>query len=438
MNAPSDNARFAWLNQPWVVALLLVGLVAGVSATGYRTYHQYSMPADEFDWTNRGHSDFHNGSYFLSLAFREGVNPYSNEMHDRYLIPRSSPIYSPVVFIWHLPFSVLGLYEADVLFFLCNTAMLGLLAWMGIQMANQRFRWGVWLFLFVILVYSRPGHVTLFTGYFTAELVIGAIVALHFGSTKPFLSGVGMLLASGKPTYILPLIVMMICRRNYRAVVIGVLMCIVGGLVGLGWLASFSSPMEVVAGINEGRVALHEDPTEDPVNTWTRLDTVGMVSKVMHWKPNDFVYFGSMLFMLAVPGWMIFKVSPYEQNRGATGLTATIACLAILVSIYHHAYDSLLVVVPWIGITFFRSIDRVEVPEWCRLALAVLLSVPLANYLSTRVFQQKMGLDPQSGLWEAITSVNGVSLLLALVWSAGVRGGTRMRHCREDVNVVKT
>ena len=430
MNDSADNSRFAWLNQSWVVALLLVGLVVGVAATGYRTYQQYSMPSDQFDWTNRGHSDFHNGSYFTSLAFREGVNPYSNEMVDRYLIPRSSPVYSPVVFIWHLPFTVLGLYEADVLFFLCNTAMLGLLAWMGIHMSNQKFCWGIWILFFAVLVYSRPGHVTLFTGYFTAELVIGSIVALHFGATRPFLSGVGMLLASGKPTYVLPLIVMMLCRRNYRAVVVGLLLCIAGGLVGLGWLASFSNPMEVVAGINDGRVALHEDPTEDPVNTWTRLDTVGMVSKVIGWKPNDFVYFGSMLLMLAVPGWAIFKASHFEQNRGATGLTATIACLTILVSIYHHAYDSLLVVVPWIGIAFFRTIDRVEMPEWCRRTLAVLLAVPLANYFSTRVFQQKTGLDPQAGLWETITSVNGVSLLMALVlvcwcaWKSSSRNST--------------
>lgn len=414
MNDSINNSRFAWLNQSWVVALLLAGLVVGVAATGYRTYRQYSMPSDQFDWTNRGHSDFHNGAYFLSLAFREGVNPYSNEMGDRYLIARSSPIYSPVVFVWHLPFSFLGLYEADVLFFLCNTAMLGLLAWMGIYMSNQKFRWGIWISFFTVLVYSRPGHVTLFTGYFTAELVIGSIVALHFGATRPFLSGVGMLLASGKPTYVLPLIVMMLCRRNYRAVVAGLLLCIAGGLLGLGWLASFSSPMEVAAGINEGRVALHEDPTEDPVNTWTRLDTVGMVSKVVGWKPNDFAYFGSMLLMLAVPGWVIFKASQFERNRGATGLTATIACLTILVSIYHHAYDSLLVVVPWIGIAFFRTIDRAEMPEWCRRTLAVLLAVPLANYFSTRVFQQKLGLDPQSGIWETITSVNGVCLLMAL------------------------
>ena len=421
MNESADNARFALLNHSRVVVLLLLGLVVGVAATGYRTYRQYSMPSDTFDWNNRGHSDFHNGVYFPTLAFREGVNPYSNAMVDRYLIPRSSPIYSPVVFIWHAPLSVPALNEADILFFLLNTAMLGLLAWMGIRMSNQRHHRGLWILLFAILVYSRPGHVTLFTGYFTAELVIGSIVALHFGSTRPFLSGLGMLLASGKPTYVLPLIVLLLCRRNYRAVAIGIALCVAGGLIGLGWLASFSNPMEVVAGINEGRMALHGDATEDPVNTWTRLDTVGVVSKIMGWKPNDFVYLGSMLVLLVVPGWLMFKASLNERNRGATGLTATIACLTILVSIYHHAYDSLLMVVPWIGITFFGSIDRAEMPEWARRTLAVLLAVPLANYLSTRAFLQKAGLDPQGYVWESITSANGVCLLLALVivlWSA--------------------
>lgn len=415
MNESSDNPQIAWLSHRWVVALLLVGLLAGVVATGYRICSQYSMPSGEFDWTNRGHSDFHNGVYFPSLAFREGVNPYSQAVADRYLIPRSSPVYSPVVFIWHLPFSFPGLYEADVLFFLCNTAMLGLLAWMGIRMSNQRFRWGIWLVLFAILVYSRPGHVTLFTGYFTVELVIGSIVALHFAATRPFVSGAGMLLASGKPTYILPLILMMLCRRNYRAVVTGLVLCVAGGLIGLGWLASFSAPAEVIAGISEGHSALHQDATEDPVNTWTRLDLVGAVSKVMNWKPGDLVYFASMFGILAVPGWVVFKTSATERNVGATGLTATIVCLTMLVSIYHHAYDSLLIVVPWIGITFFRSIDQAEVSESIRRVIAVLLAFPLANYLSTRAFLQTTGLDPQGWRWELITSANGVCLSIALV-----------------------
>jgi len=415
MNVPADNPQIAWLGQRWIVALLLVGLIAGVGATAYRINSQYSMPSDQFDWTNRGHSDFHNGVYFPSLAFREGVNPYSTAMTDRYLVPRSSPIYSPVVFIWHAPFSFPGLYEADVLFFLCNTGLLGLLAWMGIRMSDQRFRWGIWLLLFAILVYSRPGHITIFTGYFTVELVIGTIVALHFAATRPFVSGAGMLLASGKPTYILPLILMMLCRRNYRAVAVGLLFCIVGGLVGLGWLTAFSSPAEVFAGISEGHAALHQDVTEDPVNTWTRLDLVGMVSKVMNWKPDDLVYLFCMLVILAVPGWVVFQTAPTERNGNATGLTATIVCLAILVSIYHHAYDSLLVVVPWIGITFFSSIGQAEMPESIRRVIAVLLAFPLANYLSTRAFFQKTGVDPQGWLWESITSANGACLLIALV-----------------------
>ena len=412
----NENSRLLWLKKPSVVLLLFAVVIAGVAATGYRTYRQYSMPSvDGFDWTNRGHSDFHNGAYFTSLAFRDGVNPYSTAAVDRYLLTRSSPIYSPVVFVWHMPFTFLSLHAADIAFFASNTAMLGLLAWMGISMSHQRFGWALWFLLFAILVFSRPGHITLFTGYFTAELVIGTIVALHFGATRPFVSSCGILLASGKPTYILPLVVLMVCRRNYRAVVGGLALSTVGALIGLGWLASFSSPMEVVAGINEGHVALHDDPTEDPINTWTRLDTVGTMSKVMGWKPSDPIYLLSMLVMLAIPGWLIFKASLNERNQGATGLTALISCLTILVSIYHHSYDSLVIVVPWIGLTFFKSIDPVEMPEWARRALAVLLAIPLANYFSTRIFQDKTGLSSQGWVWEVLTSANGCCLLLALV-----------------------
>lgn len=414
MPVDPSNAILAVSRRTPFIAVAAVFLVVGLSLTAYRTWRQYSAPADTFDWQTRGHSDFHNGSYFPSLAFREGVNPYSSAVKEHYPLARSAPIYSPVVFVWHVPFTWVDVETGDVLFFIYNAALLGLLAWMGIAMSGSRMLWGLWLLLFGLLVFSRPGNVTLFTGYFTAELVIGTIIALHFAANRPWLSGVGMLIASGKPTYILPLIILMLCRRNFRAVAIGLMLCTIGGLLGLAWLASFASWSEVVQGINEGRLALHDDPTEDPVNTWTRIDLVGVIAKLTAWKPGDVVYLGSMLLLLALPGWMLWRLSPIESNRGATGLSALIVCLTILIGIYHHAYDCLLVVVPWIGLTFFQSIDRCKLSASARWAIAMLLAVPAVNYGSTRSFGRLMELEEDGALWAVLTSLNGVCLVLAL------------------------
>jgi hypothetical protein len=409
------------LNQPAAIIGLLLLLLIGVGLTGYRVYRQYSVPARVFDWQNRGHSDFHNGTYFPSMAFRDGVNPYSLEAAEVYELSRSSPLYSPVLFIWHLPFTYLDVLTADVAFFMFNCVLLGLLVWLGLYCSGvpPRNHVGLGVLLMAALVLSRPGHITLFTGYFTLELVIGTVLAVHFAETRPWLAGVGMLLASGKPTYILPLIVLMLFRGNVAAVVRGIVLCTVGGLVGLGWLAFHSSPLEVLSGINEGRMALHNDPTEIPMNTWTRLDSVGVVSKLMHWQPNDLVYLLSMLVMLVVPGLAIRRLATREENRGATGLSGLIICLTILVSIYHHSYDSLWIVVPWLGLAFFHTIGRERMSSVVRWTIVVCLAVPAANYLSTRSIGERLGLATDGTVWQIATSANGACLLLALLLAIG-------------------
>jgi hypothetical protein len=328
---------------------------------------------------------------------------------------RSAPPYSPTVFMLYAPLSYLSLERADVAYFSINALLIGLIACFGFTMSYQRFAWIPWLWVFGLLLLSRPGHITLVTGYFTAQLVIGSLIAIHFAKSRPVLSGLGMLLASGKPTYILPLTILMLCRKNFRAVAIGLVFCVLGAAIGLGWLASHSSFSQVVEGIKEGQSALHEDPTEDPVNTWTRLDTAGVVSKLMALKPDNKIYLATMLLLLVVPGIAVWRNTDSESNPGATGLTGMIACVAILITIYHHSYDCLLIAVPWIALTFFGKRVCPELTSFQRWTVSVLLGITAINYASTLRFREVLDLENQPVVWNVITSTNGVCLLVALV-----------------------
>ncbi len=397
-----------------VFLLLLIGGL--IAATAYRTYSNYSVPKQgEFDWENRGLSDFHNGSYFAPMAFRDGVSPYSSEVVEKYPMAREAPTFSPSVFILHLPFTFFALHTADVLFFAYNTFLLALLAWLSIKMSRQKFQWIPVLSIFGLLLVSRPGHITLFTGYFTLELVIGCLLAFHYAKSKPVVSGLGMLLASAKPTYVLPLIFLMLCRRNFKAVALGILFCTIAGLAGLGWLASHTSVAELIDGIRNSQEAFHADESELPVNTWTRVDLVGMVAKVAKWAPENKFYLASMFVLMLIPGWAMFKHSKHETNSGASGLTAFIGLVTILITIYHHSYDCLLVVVPWVAVTFYAQTNLVELGKRSRWAIAFLAAVPAGNYLSTHSAMNVLKLDPQGTVWLLITLINGVCLFLVLV-----------------------
>ena len=410
----------------YMIAILFALLF--VSFAGYRAYSRYAVPTTVFDFSKTGMSDFHNGAYFPSKAFAKHINPYAADVCDRYAMSRSTPPYSPVVFILYQPFTWLDLPTADIAFFGANLLAIAGLAWCTVTAIRRLVKpdsdcllnWfgddrlvAIWAFGLIML--SRSGHITMFTGYFTVQLVIGTLMSLHYARSKPWLAGVGMLLASGKPTYIIPLMILMFFRRDYKALVIGFVLCALVAGAGLGWLASNTSLTEVVEGIRQGQEAFSTDTTELPVNTWTRLDALGVVSKINQLNPPIWQVLAGMLLVLVPIGGLIWRIRERETNQESFGLTATISCLALLVAIYHHSYDAMLVLPVWLGLVFGGQPMFSWLGKWQRYGLTGLLTVPVLNYAATLRFRELFQFENTSTAWNAITAANGVCLLIALL-----------------------
>ena len=415
------------------IGYLLAVLAAALSIAfaGYRATARYATPARTFDFSKSGMNDFHNGVYFPSKAFAKGVNPYGQDVVKHFPMARSAPPYSPVVFMIYQPVTWLALPAADIVFFSLNVIALAGFAWCIVttirklvkSSSNCLLNWfgddalaSVWAFTAIML--SRPGHITLFTGYFTAQLVIGVFIALHYARSKPLLAGVGMLLASGKPTYIIPLTILMLFRRDFKATVIGLLLCAVVATAGIGWLAVDSDVASVVEGIKQGQAAFDDDPTEDPINTWTRLDAMGVVSKIAGLKPSGAQYLAGMLALLIPIGYFIWQIRQKEILGGEDETfqpTAIIACLALLISIYHHSYDALLILPFWIALPLGGRSLFPWLSGWRIHVAFALLTVPVINYVATLRFRELLVIDNQSAIWNAITAANGICLLAALI-----------------------
>ena len=393
--------------------VLLLAVLLGMTA--FRIYSDYSQPATTFNWTNRGFSDFHNGTFFPTKAFIDGKSPYSIAVAKEYTMCRPTPPYSPVVFMLHIPFALLSLEVSRIAFFVFNFALMAVLSYCSLKMSFQKFRWFDFLAITNVLLASRPGHLTMFTGYFTAEIVIGCILAVHFARTRPAISGLGLVLASIKPNFVIPLILLLAFRKNFKALIFGIAFCTVAGTVGLGWLSYHKDLTQVIADVREGQESLHVDPTEMPVNTWTRVDLIGMYAKIIDWVPGDSIYLAAMLVFTSIIGIFLWRISDSESNHGATGLSACIVFITLLLSLYHHTYDCLLLVVPAIGVFFYGAQTLPEVPRWIRMTVAILLTVPAVNYASTKSAMELMSLEPLSFSWQAVTLVNGICLLMALI-----------------------
>ena len=119
--------------------------------------------------------------------------------------------------------------------------------------------------------------------------------------------------------------------------------------------------------------------------------------------------------MLIPPGIVIRKIALEEQNSSATGLSAFIGILALLIGIYHHAYDCLLFTVPWLAMILFGKQTLSHVPRSQRITIGLLLFVPAINYAATLAFRNLMKLDQYSFTWQSITMVNGVCITLSLL-----------------------
>jgi len=389
-------------------------LLLGVVFAFGRAYTNYSVPKAEFDWSARGLSDFHS-MYTYATAFRRGLSPYESHETEDLVTSRPSAPFSPLIFFIMWPLSMFPMPVADVLLCMANLAMIGWIARQVFTYAGVQVDRGWWLAVFGFLVFSRAGHITLYTGYMTPLLVIGTLMAFQYGEKKPWLSGIGILLASTKPTYVVPLLIILGFRRNYKAAAIGLVLSGAAVFAGLTWLAADSSYSHVLSTIQHGQDAFRDDVSEFPINTWTRIDLVGMFAKIIDWNPDKNVYLAAMVVLLIPPGLVIRKIALDERNSSATGLSAFIGVLALLVGIYHHAYDCLLFSVPWLALVLFGRQTLSQVPRSQRVAIGTLLLVPTINYASTLAFRNLMKLDQYSFVWQSITMINGVCITLSLL-----------------------
>ncbi len=138
----------------------------------------------------------------------------------------------------------------------------------------------------------------------------------------------------------------MLCRGNWRALFIGVGLSILGSLLPLLWLSLFSSPSEWLASMRDGQELHMVDPRELPVNTWTRIDLSAIVAKWCGANPSEILQLAAMMLLMIFPAAALRKLRSQGDHVGAYTMSGAVGLLAILVTLYHHVYDALILVGP--------------------------------------------------------------------------------------------
>ena len=395
-------------------SLLVLACVVVVAATAYRSVSKYHQPTHgELDRSKQGLFDFHNGVYYPAVALTEGYDPYGPEFAADFPVTRQIPPYSPLALVLHWPLGWMPLRVAEVVYYIITLAFLisiGLLSVNNVPKVIERTAWTLLAVLAVLA--SRSGHTTLFTAYFTAELALGTIVALRFAESRPVISGLGIALASIKPNFGIPLILLMAMRGNWRAVILGVTFSVAGALLGVAILLQHVNLETLIADVKSSDSAHVTDDYELPVNTWTRVDTLAVVAKWTQLNPTAPIALCVMIALLILPWFAMLRLRRQGDRSGDQSYSGVLILAVGLSSLYHHAYDALLLIP-----AVFSLLLNCEWRKWFAMPGRVLLAGGLLfvpwNYLSAEVILQRLNLPLVAE--QVFTSTSGAVLLLCCV-----------------------
>jgi Glycosyltransferase family 87 len=393
------------------VALLFIVAVGVTAVRIQRTLHV--PPAiPEF---NQGLTDFHNSVYFPALGLREGYNPYSREYLAHYPTFQLPP-YSPAMFWLNYPYSLLPLRVANVIFFTLSCGLVVALAASALVVCRAPLTIVNVLGFASLILLSRPGHVNMLLGQITLMLVLGAVWALELARRRPLVGGLALALTTLKPTFAIPLVWLLFCRRDFRAALAGVLIGTTAALAGLAPIVAHHGWQSVVDSLKEAQSKLDADPMVATKTTWTRIDTAALIGKLVGSEPDHFAVAAIAAVCLLAAGAAVWRVSKTPLAEGADSLSALIICTATLACVYHGVYDALLLVAPWVAVSVGRL--REQLPPMLRPVVWLLLTVPAINYFSTRVFIMNVTLEQP--LLKPLTMVNSACIAAIFLLSVSV------------------
>jgi len=371
--------------------------------------------------------DFRDSVYYPVVAFLDGRNPYDQAAQARtYPVGQVFPPYLPLTLIAHLPFGLVSHALADVLYVTAVLALTAVLAALALGGAGVPVTAAATLGLTAALLLSRPGYMNLLLGQVTAQVAIGAYVALRWARKSPIIAGLGLAFATLKPTYGVPLAVLMLLGRgDVTAVAAGAALsaalCL-GTLVPLAHAAGGVAPF--VASLGGSTAEFSAEGTSNAWSSFARLDVVALAARVLGRVPD--VWMQLLLAVVVTAAGVIGLRRLRGDERAPTvQLGVGLICLTLLIGSYHQAYDALLLAQPAVALGAGRWGGGAVASPALRWTVFALLAVPAVNYLATGTLVS--GLSIGSPAWLAVTAANPVALLAAWAVHLGLACRTARR-----------
>lgn len=401
-----------WHGASWSrrAALLTALLFVAVSAvTTIRTARNLNTAGLPYLDGGYGLHDFRDVFYYPAVAVLAGHNPWdASTFLATYPVARPFAPYAPTTLLLHLPFGLLPFQVAEWVHYAMNTALVLVLAYVVLSFCRIETTPARVLGLGAVILLSRPAHMTLYIGQCALYITLATYLALHLATKRPALAGLALAVACVKPTFGIPLGMVMLARRDVRALAWG-------AAVTTALLAAIGAVLVQAAGgvgplvhsFGDSYARLMQDPSANPASSIIRIDAAAFLDRLAGRAAGGAAESAITLAILAVgiaAVWSVDRARDGDDRLWSTSL----GCLTILACMYHQAYDGLLLTLPIVALATGRIAEGSKVARG--VALAAML-VPAVNYLATDTVVDALGVG---GAWRSgIASLNGAAVLLA-------------------------
>jgi hypothetical protein len=251
-----------------------------------------------------------------------------------------------------------------------------------------------------------------------------------------------------KPTFGIPLAVLLLARRDARAVVTGVVITAAANVPLLAILVRRDAPAVAAGAVTTpaanvplpaslakraGELStflgealstvggFHRNPESNPATSSLRIDLSALVSRFLGDPMAGARQLVLALAIIAMSAYVVSAAARVERG-GTQGLSATVICLVILLCAYHQAYDLVLLTLPVIALAARRLPAELFSPR-LRWALLLLFAGLAGNYASSFGVLERLGIyapadraTPSAQIaWLLLVTLNGAALLLLFV-----------------------
>ncbi len=404
-----------------VVAMLTARAATRVNQPGVR-YPEI----DPETWALR---DFRDAVYYPVCAIRDGVSPYHVQPYvEKYPVGQDFPPYSPLTLVMHLPFSWMPLQISQWVYFGLTVALSVVLAWTILSISRLPRSVASVFGVAAVILFSRPGHMNLLLGQTTIPLVLCSLWALQFAAQRPWLSGLCLAISTFKPTYGVILLVLMFAMGHRRAALRGLLITAAITVPLVLWIVALQGGWDESLRIwRENSLSLYDNPGRDPALSFSRIDLLALWARWNREALGQSVELVTTGIMIAASCWILYRTNRVSKSTDAFGPSWIFALLVMLIAIYHHAYDAIVLVPMFLAASSGQSEFWLRWSRFARWTWCGLIAVPLVNYAATNSFMSNWEV---SGLvWKVTTSLNGAALLAATVWLAFAM----LRHQKNEI-----